>query len=278
MLAELLEYAITPCPRFVRRMGYLHEAIAIRARAGRCRAAWESHLRRTRAVIRRAAGRCSRRRKAVVLGSGLLLDVPLADLARAFREVVLVDLVHPLGSAWKRRRYSNVRAVRADITGVAEAVWLAARDPGAELPRAEPSLFCNDEEVDLVVSANLLSQLPYLPVAYLERAGVHPPEAVDALARDIVTAHLRCLRQAAGVAALVTDVEELKVDVKGSPVSRVDTLHGVAPPPADEEWDWQLAPLGEASRKYGFRRCVIAVTDLRAAENLGNSVGKRELS
>src|SRR5579871_6065867 len=98
MFAELIEYAITPCPRYARRMGYLYEAVAIRARAARCRAAWAPHQERTRALLRRSLARCPRRRKAVVLGSGACLDVPLAELAAAFGEVVLVDVVHPLGT------------------------------------------------------------------------------------------------------------------------------------------------------------------------------------
>lgn len=266
MLAELLEYALTPCPRYVRRMGYLYEAVAIRARAARCRAAWAPHQERTRAVLRAAVGRCPRRRKAVVLGSGLLLDVPLDELAAVFREVVLVDVVHPLGTGWRRRRFANVRTVAADVTGVAEAVLAAARDPAAPLPRAEPTLFCDDGDVDLVASVNLLSQLPYRPATYLTRAGVHPAEAVDAFARDLVAAHLDYLRRVPGVAALVADVEELTVDTKGAVAAREDTLYGVPPPHGDEEWVWELAPRPEAHRHFSYHRRVVAVLDWKADE------------
>jgi hypothetical protein len=263
MLAELIEYAITPCPRFARRMGYLYEVIAIRARAARCASAWAPHQERTRAVIRKAMARCKERRKAVVLGSGPLLDVPLAELSAAFGKVVLVDLVHPLTAGWRRKRFPNVRAVTADVTGVAQVVYAAARDPKTKLPRAEPVLFCDDAEVDLVASVNLMSQLPYLPVKYLKRAGVHASDAIEEFARDLVTAHLGYLRRTPGVAALIADVEDLTVDPSGTVVGREGTLYGARPPRADEEWVWRLAPRPEAHRKYSYHRRVLGVVDVK---------------
>jgi hypothetical protein len=264
MLAELIEYALTPCPRFARRMGYLYETIAIRSRAARCSAAWAPHQERTRAVIRRAMGRCKLRRKAVVLGSGPLLDVPLAELAAGFADVVLVDIVQPLGSRW-RRRFANVRTVTADVTCIAEEVYRVANDPLAALPRAEPGLFCDDRDVDLVASVNLLSQLPYLPVEYLTRAGAHTPEAIESFARDLVAAHLGYLRRVPGIAALVSDVEMLTVDAKGTVVGREDTIYGAPPPRGDEEWVWQLAPRPEIHRLYSYPRRVVGVTDVKAS-------------
>jgi hypothetical protein len=46
MLSEALEFLLTPCLRFARQMGYLHEVIAIKARHARCRRAWAPHLER----------------------------------------------------------------------------------------------------------------------------------------------------------------------------------------------------------------------------------------
>jgi hypothetical protein len=152
-------------------MGYLYELVGIKSRFGRCRTAWTPHLQRTRSVIRRAAERCPQRRKAVVLGSGLLLDVPLDDLARDFREVVLVDLIHPLRTRWRRRRFANVTLLRADVSGVAEQVYRMAKVSSANLPRVEPSLFVGDDRVDLVVSVNLISQLPHVPAVPAPAAG-----------------------------------------------------------------------------------------------------------
>jgi uncharacterized UPF0146 family protein len=263
MLAELIEYALTRCPPYARRMGYLYEAIAIRARASRCGAAWAPHQERTRSLIHKAIARCKQRRKVIVLGSGPLLDVPLTELAATFGEVVLVDVVHPVTTAWRRRRFANVQTVTADVTGVVEEVYRVARDANATLPRAEPDLFCNDADVDLVLSVNLMSQLPYLPVEYLTKADVHPTEAIESFGHDLVSAHVRYLRRVPGVAMLVADVESQTVDAKGAVIDREDTLYGATPPKADEEWIWQLAPRPEAHRQFSYHRRVIGVVDVK---------------
>src|SRR5713226_4531726 len=100
MFRETLEGLLTPCPRHLRKMGYLRELIGMKARFKRCRSAWAPHLDRTCAVIRNARDRCPQRRRAVILGSSYLRAVLVPELAPYFREVVLVDIIHPLGVRW----------------------------------------------------------------------------------------------------------------------------------------------------------------------------------
>jgi hypothetical protein len=246
-------------------MGYLRELLGIQTRYRHCRRAWEPHLERTRNVLRAAAARCPRRRKAVILGAGLLLDVPLAELAAAFREVILVDLIHPLRTRRQGRRFANVRLVAADVSGVAEAVYQVAADPDAPLPRATPTLFLDDAEVDLVGSVNVLSQLPYLPADYLYREGAHSADAIEAFARDVVLAHLDYLQRFAGTVALIGDLERLTLARDGRLVERLTALRGVELPWAGEEWVWDLAPRPAVHRRYSYQRRVVGIPDLRAA-------------
>src|SRR5207249_1599290 len=103
-----IESLLTPCPWHLRRMGYLRELLGIRDRERRCRQAWAPHLERSRQVIRAAMSQCTMRRKAVILGSGLLLDVPVAELAGAFQHVVLVDVIHPWRTRRACRQFANV--------------------------------------------------------------------------------------------------------------------------------------------------------------------------
>ncbi len=263
MLPRWIESLLTPCPRHLREMGYLRELLNVRACHARCCWAWGPHLRRTQAVIRAAAARCRTRRKAVVLGSGMLNDVPLAELAAAFREVVLVDVLHPRETHRLTRRWPNVRLLTADVTGTVEAVHRAAHDGTAPLPRAVPDLFRDDREVDLAASVNLLSQLPYLPATYLTAAGAHSPEAIAAYARDVVLGHLAYLESLPGVVALVTDVENLTMNHAGQEVERSSVLHGVALPWAGETWTWRLLPELEAGRGQGLRRRVVGIVNVK---------------
>jgi hypothetical protein len=262
MLAELFRYLVTPCPPHVRAMGYLDEQVSIKARHDRCRRAWEPHLERTKNVLRIAMRRCSARRKAVVFGSGMLYDVPLPELASAFAQVVLVDVVHPLGAGW---RLANVTALAADVTGTAETVYRLAGHGGEPLPRVTPQLFCDDPEVDLVASVNLLSQLAYLPCKYLSDAGTYPAEEISAFGRDVVRAHIDYLKRLPGVVALVCDLERLTVDRTGAVVERQSALRGVPLPWSGEEWTWDLAPRPEASPIYSYQRRVVGIPNVKEA-------------
>src|SRR4051812_8223801 len=95
MLDEWVERLLTTCPRHLREMGLLREMLGIRRRWQKYGKDWQPHCQRSRAVVLEAIRRCSRHRRAVVLGSGWLHDVPLPELSLAFEEVTLVDLFHP---------------------------------------------------------------------------------------------------------------------------------------------------------------------------------------
>jgi hypothetical protein len=246
-------------------MGYLREAIQIRARRERCWWSWEPHLERSRAVIRAAVAECPTRRKAVLFGAGRLNDIPLEELATAFREVYLVDIVHPLNSVWQRRRFANVRSVTADVTGVVEEAYRVANRPDASLPRGMPHLFCDDLEVDLVVSVNLLSQLPYLPVAYLTRARGHPIPAITEFAQAVILSHLDYLQRLPGTVALLADLECLTLNRTGRVVERSDALYGVKLPWAGTEWIWQLAPRMQVDSEYHYQRRMIGIPNIKRA-------------
>src|SRR3989442_1151780 len=125
MLLEWLDRCLLRVPLHLREMGYLHELHGIRRRWRQARRAWEPHCRHTADVILAAIQRCNKRRKAVVLGSGFLHDVPLPQLSEAFERVVLVDLLHPLAARWQARRHRNVQFLAADVSATAEGVWQA---------------------------------------------------------------------------------------------------------------------------------------------------------
>ncbi|MFJ5370638.1 hypothetical protein ACIPIA_15600, partial [Bosea sp. CER48] len=95
-----------------------------------------------------------RRRIAVILGSGLLRDIPLGLLAANFDRVLLVDAVHLPQVRLRMRLRQNVVMLTRDLTGAAG--WLAGKDQGRADPLAD---LVADPTVDLVVSANLLSRL-----------------------------------------------------------------------------------------------------------------------
>lgn len=252
---------LAPYPRAVKALGFPAEVAGIQGRYQRCKDYWAPHLERSRATILAGAKRAEQRRKAVILGGGLLHDVPLDELSAMFREVVLVDLIHPFASRWATRKLSNVKRVEADITGTIARTYAVAWDAHDPLPKSEPTLYLDDPEVDFTASVNLLSQLPCMPVAYLERQHVHSQEKIDAYARDVIRAHLAYLDRLPGRVALVTDFERLKINLMGQIVERRDLFFGVPWPTRGEEWEWKLAPCPEADPKHHYYRRVIGVPD-----------------
>lgn len=256
MLAEWFTYLTTPSPRHLRRQGYLREIVGTRSRFARCRDAWEPHLQNTRETILDAARQAPSRRKALILGSGWLYDIPLAELAARFDEVVLADILHMPVPRRAGAQYPNVRLLQTDLTGLAEPLGrLTAPSP---LPLSSGAL--PEVDADLIVSANLLSQLPYLPVRYLRKKRPDASEAeIEQFARSLIRHHLAQLAQAQGTVCLITEVEHLTCD-GDAVIERSDPLYGIDPGPPDRDWTWEIAPRPEIDRHCDVKYRVIGRT------------------
>ncbi|MCE9533265.1 MAG: hypothetical protein K8T89_19375 [Planctomycetes bacterium] len=261
MIGDFLERMLTRCPWHLRAMGYLREAIGIRGRYRRCQQHWQSHIDHCHQIIRQAIGRCAKRRTAVVLGAGLLHDVPLVELSRSFQKILLVDIVHPFWSRWQTRRFKNVQRVSADVSNIVEELFWVSDEPDKPLPKSKPDLFLDRTDIDLTISINLLSQLPCMPMGYLVWHGAHTPEEIDAFARDVMQAHLDYLERLPGKVVLITDIERIKIDLSNRIVEVTDLLFGLKLPKAGEEWEWKLAPCPEADPRHHFYRRVVGIAD-----------------
>jgi hypothetical protein len=264
MFREAAEALLTPCPRYARVMGYLDEVIGIGTRYRRCRAEWQPHLERTQEVIRAGMAQCTARRKAVIFGAGRLYDVPLEELAGAFEQVLLVDIVHPLSTRWTTRRFGNVQLLAADVTAVAEDVYRLGGS-GGTLPVSRPTLLLDDAAVDYVASVNLLSQLPYTPGCYLRRWNRHSPQELEAFSRQLIEAHLDFLRRFRGVVSLSADVAYLYHDEQDRLAEETNALHGAEVPWPGEEWIWRLAPRRHNGGKTSLFHRVRGIVNLTSA-------------
>ena len=141
----------------MRTFGYLKRLIALEFRAKRCEAAWAEHQRNCKNFITKAADLCAQQRLCVVIGSGLLLEVPLRALSDRFERVILVDTFHMAQVAREAKKLFNVKLLTGDVTGVFKAMK-ERRPPGPHHP-APPPLIPHLKEADLVVSCNCLTQL-----------------------------------------------------------------------------------------------------------------------
>jgi hypothetical protein len=243
MLAELALRLITPAGRMTRRLGLLSESTALWARGLRHRKAWAAHHGRCRAVVADVLAALPSRRCVVVLGSGLVRDVPLDLLCASFARVLLVDAVHlppvRLRMAFRRK----VTLVTRDLSGVMG--WLAGESERRVDPVAD---LVADAGIDLVISANLLSQLAWPVEDWLEEN----PERAAAFPADLparcIAWHLDDLARFPGRVVLLSDVEMVERDRAGAVIERLDLMRGVALPVPDESWDWPVSPFGEIGR------------------------------
>lgn len=253
MLAELALHALTPATPLARRFGLLREGVALWSRGLRQRKAWEPHQARCRAIIAEVAASVPRRRKVVVLGSGPARDIPLDVLCASFDEVVLVDIVHLPLLRLKLWRQAKVSLLSRDLTGA--MAWLAGEAGGRQDPLAD---LANDDSVDLVISANLLSQLAWPVADWLEANPARAAALPDNLPARCIAWHLDDLARFKGHVCLISDVEMVERDRQGAVHERLDLMYGVTLPKEDESWLWPVAPFGETEREreYVHRVCA----------------------
>ncbi|MCP4564006.1 MAG: hypothetical protein GY873_30405 [Bosea sp.] len=247
MLAELALQALTPAGPLARRFGLLREGIALWSRGRRQRKAWEPHRARCRAIIAEVAASLPRRRKVVVLGSGPVRDIPLDALCASFDEVVLVDIVHLPLLRLKLWRQPKISLLSRDLTGA--MAWLAGDVESRQDPLAD---LVADGSVDLVISANLLSQLAWPVADWLEENPARAAALPDNLPARCIAWHLDDLARFKGHICLISDVEMVERDRSGAIHERLDLMYGVKLPQEDESWLWPVAPFGEAERKREY--------------------------
>jgi hypothetical protein len=250
MIAEAIQYLATLPVTAEPFRPFIRSSVNLWSRAGRCRKAWADHEICSRQAIEEAISDLRQKRTAVVLGSGLLWDVPIDILVKEFDTVVLVDLVH-LASVrlWlKIKGYRNVRLIERDLSGYDELAVGGAPEPLGFL-RQVPYL-------DFVVSANLLSQIGRGVTRRLaaESAGRMPD---DAGAR-LIAAHLEGLRGLPCRTCMVTDISYAVIDRTGKTHEQADLLLGIAPPAERQNWTWPVAPFGEENQDYQIIHQVIA--------------------
>jgi hypothetical protein len=252
MLAELFTYLTTPCPRYVRRMGYLYEAIAMRERHGRHRADWQQHIANTRRYVLSVAENCRNSDRAVILGAGLLLDVPLNELASMFREVVLVDIVFLPEIRRRINSYGNVKLLQCDVTGIAELLFQNAQFGRQVLPSdTTPFHHVVGEGTGLVVSLNILSQLCVIPCKYaLKHMPLLNEEHISVWCRLITASHYETIVSLPVDVCLIADQSFAKYDRQGQIVEKGSTIYNLDLPEPDDSWTWKVAPIGEESRYF----------------------------
>ena len=258
MILEALEWTITPASLLARRSGLLAGQIAIRHRAQRCRALWHSHLSATRLAINTHLKTFKRPlRRVMVMGSGHLHDCDLQELLAHADQLVLVDIVHPLELYWHRARHKGrITLIDRDLSFSLRAALRG--QTVIEVPDVE--FLEQMQQCDLVISLNLLSQLPIGAHDLWTGQGIDESR-IAALASHIVRNHVALLQQADHALLITDSVVRLRGLDDGKLLIGAwqDLLYGVTLPAPHTDWLWTIASPQERDDAYWEERTVGAV-------------------
>ncbi len=196
-----------------------------------------------------------------MLGSGLLLEVPIKALAEKFERVYLVDIFHMPQVRREARKHFNVKLLTGDITGIFAAMK-ENRPPGPHRP-APPPRIPHLKEADLIVSCNCLTQLAGPFVQHFEATRGFSDLDSDKLAYQVMEQHANAIAtEATGVGVIITDTDRFAMQ-DGKIVSRTDLLKAYKLPPTptmvhNEEWDLLIAPHPEEHPSHDYIHTVAA--------------------
>jgi hypothetical protein len=221
---------------------------------------WESHNENCRNFILKALD-LIKPEKVTVLGSGWLLELPLAELAEKTGTVYLVDIVHPPDVVSQTAVLKNVVLVENDVTGgLIEEVYKEVQKHSLfkrmksladiQIPEYKP-----DFDPGLVISLNILTQLESLPVDYLRSRARIPEVESSRFRSEVQSQHISFLKNHPSI--LISDTAEIFTDTKGLE-EKVPTLLTELPAGRlTENWTWDFDLKGADNYT---RRSIMNVT------------------
>jgi hypothetical protein len=245
MLKEIYQYYSTPVKPYVKKLGFLKESIGMEARYQRCKQPWQSHYQQCQSSILQAVELVETKNTIVILGAGSLRDTPLGEISAKFGQVILVDLLFLKQARKVAKSYLNVRLVELDVSNSLEEL-LKLESPNqleACLTQIQPAI---PFAADCVVSLNLITQLPLIPIAWLMKRKLANEVQLNRFAQQLIKQHLDDLNSFKGVKCLIADRAIIEYDRVGKETDNFLPTWDVPLPKIDREWDWEAVPIKES--------------------------------
>ncbi len=245
--------------RILHRMGYYDYQHGLIYRHLNQQGGWDSHLGRCRNLILKALVLFNPE-KVTVLGSGWLLELPLAEMAEKAKEIVLIDIVHPPEVYSQTAGMKGIKLVEQDVTGgLIEEVWKKAgkRTFLNKLSSIEQVIIPDYQPVEdpgMVISLNVLTQLEFLPMKLLRKRSEATEPDFLRFREEIQKSHIRFLMKHKSV--LITDVAEIYTDTSGKETVEETALVQMPSGKITEEWTWDF---DLKSSDYRRKRSVLRV-------------------
>jgi hypothetical protein len=172
---------------------------------------WDLHLKKSKDFILKSA-ETKKKGKVVVLGSGWLLDLPIDELSNQFKEVILVDIIHPKQILHKIKKYKNITALKTDITGgLIDFIYHSLKTDKRKKQKTLISTlnsfsFSLPQNTDFVISLNIMCQLHIILIDYIKKYYNLTDSELQNLILQIQQSHISMLPE--GKSCIITDIEE----------------------------------------------------------------------
>lgn len=253
MILEFLEYLRTHSAKLAKDWGYTYQNVSLKFRSRRCAKAWQSHVQQCRQLILEQFKEINPR-ALMIIGSGLLLEIPIQELLKGSEKIYLVDLVHSKEVRNLAKRHSQIVLVEKDISSLLE-ILKKGQSPfqPAGLPWESLAPW-SLPKVDWVVSANLLSQIPLM----ISEALPMSSEVYKDFARRVRDQHIERLLNQSERVLLFADFETRYIDHSGQRIKTESYSVDLKSLKFLEEWTWEISPFGETSKDYKIEMLVKA--------------------
>lgn len=239
------------------KLGMIQASDSLESRFKSHQNIWKEHLQNCQSSIQEFCESHPQAQSITILGSSHLFEVPIEFLLTRFKKIVLVDLVHPQKVVKLARQYPHqIELMNQDITGALHLLGQIHRFQEVInlFPNTKPS-----PSTDLVVSANIASQLHLLVIEDLEKKSTAlTVEEKDFLAQTIFHDHLYWLKSANRPVLLFTDRKVIYRDAKGEITYSGSYAIQFDDFQKNASWVWKLASLGEMSPLYSLEMEVEA--------------------
>lgn len=242
-------YKIHPLSK---KLGMIQISQSLETRFKRHQNLWKNHLDHCRSQVLEFCQRHPQARTIAILGSSHLFEIPITDLLQRFEKIYLIDLVHPPAVVkLAKQQPEKIELLCFDVSGALDN--LESLNSFAELISLFPNQKKSLPDFDLVISANLASQLHLLYLDHLEKKGLKlSVEEKDQAAQVVIHDHLNWLRSFHKPVHFFADRKVFYRNPQGqitySGAYAID-LGGFE---FQKSWIWQLANLGEISPLYSL--------------------------
>ena len=253
MITEIIQYLLENTSFHARKFGHLKESIAILNRHKRNQNAWSSHQQNCQNEIISFCQNLNNREAILILGSGLLHEIPLVYLQQNFKKVVLVDIVHLNFVKKQVGHFSNIELIEHDITEIEHHLI------NKKMINQIPCRFLN-EQFSAVISANLMSQIPHNLKKFIEKNKIEKDEKIiDQFCAIAYQHHFEYVARFNCPKLIITDIETNLLDQHHQVIETERPVAVSILPKPNREWIWNLAPKGEIDRELSLQMKVASI-------------------